>query len=88
MSFLKRIVKAITGSKKAVVALSTFIFGMTAPIARRYGVEISPDDVQLAVIVGSAYIVGQGVADAGKSAEQLRQRVAEEATHAAIHATK
>jgi hypothetical protein len=71
MSVLKRFVKAITGSKKAMVALGTFVFGMVAPSARRHGVDISPDDVDLAIKIGIGYLVGQGLADHGKEAKRL-----------------
>jgi hypothetical protein len=71
MSVLKRFVKAVTSSKKAMVALGTFVFGMVAPSARRAGLDISPADVDLAIKIGIGYIVGQGIADNGKSAKQI-----------------
>jgi hypothetical protein len=71
MNLLKRFVKAITGSKKATTAVATFLFGMLAPVARRYGIDISPGDVDLAIKIGMVYVVGQGLADNGKEAKKL-----------------
>jgi hypothetical protein len=71
MSVLKRFVKAITGSKKAMTSVATFLFALIAPSARRAGIDISPEDVQHAIVIGSAYVVGQGIADHGKEAKRL-----------------
>ena len=61
--------KSLLGSKKAIAA----IVGILLVIARKLGVPLDPDDMLALVTVIAGYLVGQGHADAGKSAEQVRQ---------------
>ena len=49
------------------------LFGILLVIARKLGVPLDPDDMLALVTVIAGYLVGQGLADAGKSAEQVRQ---------------
>ena len=72
MSSLKRFVKAITSSKKAMVSVAAAIFAFIAPTAHRYGVNITPDDVEKGLLVASVYVVGQGIADTGGK-ERVRE---------------
>lgn len=71
MSILKRFVSAIAGSKKAVATVAGALFTLLAPVARRYGVEITEEQVLEVLGLIGAYVIGQGVADHGKEAAKI-----------------
>lgn len=75
MSILRRFAKALTSSKKAMASVVTGIIALVAPTARRHGVDITPEVVEQIIVVGSAYVVGQGIADHGKEAARVNMGI-------------
>ena len=72
MSLIKRFVGAIVGSKKAVATIANVLFVLVvAPVANRFGLGITQDQVLTVVGIGAAYVVGQGWADTGKEAAKI-----------------
>lgn len=62
-----KIIKELFGSKKFCVMLAAALFA----IANKAGLNISEDLVNQIVGLAAAFIVGQGIADAGKGAKQV-----------------
>lgn len=71
MSLLKRFVRAVTSSRKAVASVATGTVALLAPLLRRIGVDITPEQVQQVIVIGSAYVLGQGIADHGVAAAKV-----------------
>jgi uncharacterized membrane protein len=67
MDLIKRFLGAIAGSKKAVAAVSAAVFIFLAPVLTRLGVEVTPEEKADIIKLVIAYLVGQGLADVGKS---------------------
>lgn len=58
-------------SKKLAVFLLSFVVLI---FEEKLGIELSPETKNELIMLTSAYLVGQGVADHGKEAEKQRQR--------------
>lgn len=71
MSILLRFLGAISGSKKATAAVATVAFLFLAPLLTRLGLTITEAEIEKVIVVLSAYLVGQGIADHGKEAAKV-----------------
>ncbi len=60
-------IKELFGSKKFLVMLA----GLVVYLAGRFGFDIDHDALDRIIALVAAYITGQGIADAGKSAAQV-----------------
>lgn len=60
--------RELLSSKKLIVAL----IGVIVALASRVGLDLSTEDVALVVSPIVAFILGQGIADHGKSAAKLK----------------
>lgn len=61
------VIKELLSSKKLVAAL----IGVVVAVGGRLGLDLSTEDVALVVGPIVAYILGQGIADAGKSRAKI-----------------
>lgn len=61
-------IKQLLSSKKAIAAVT----GVLVSVVGRWGLDLPPDAVNQIVGVIAAYILGQGIADAGKEAVRLQ----------------
>ena len=64
------LLKAIFTSKKALTALSA----VTVVVLQHFGIPIDEATVNKLLLVASAYIIGQGIADATKEAEKEKKK--------------
>ena len=62
------LIKQLLSSKKAIAAVT----GVLVSVVGRWGLDLPVDAVNQIVGVIAAYIVGQGIADAGKEAVRLQ----------------
>ena len=62
--------KDMLGSKKAVA----MIVGLVVGFAGKYGLELPTEELTAVLSPVLAYILGQGVADAGKEKARIEQR--------------
>lgn len=76
MEILKRFLAAIAGSKKAVAAVAAVIFVLLAPQLSKLGLEVSKDELETVVQLAICYILGQGLADVGKSKALIEKNAA------------
>jgi hypothetical protein len=58
--------RQLIASKKGVMVIVTAFLVVIAPLAAKFGIEVSEEDKALLVGLVSAYLVGQGIADHGK----------------------
>lgn len=63
-----KLIREVLTSKKAIAA----IVGVIVAFAARYGLELPADAVTQVISPIVAYIIGQGFADFGKSAQQAK----------------
>lgn len=65
------VISDLLNQKKFVVALVALLVQFLAQLAEQFGFEV--DQTQLTMAMGSlyAYIIAQGIADHGKSAQQI-----------------
>lgn len=72
MESVKKFLAAIAGSKKAMATVVGILFTLVvAPIARRYELDVSREDVAMCLGLIVAYVLGQGQADKGKEAAKV-----------------
>lgn len=71
MNWIKKLVAAIAGSKKAVATLAGVVLALLAPLARKVGWELTPSEVEWALLLLASFVVGQGIADVGKERAKI-----------------
>lgn len=71
MEWIKKLIAAIAGSKKAVATLAGVVLSLAAPLARKIGWELTQAEVEWTLIMLASFIVGQGIADAGKEKAKI-----------------
>lgn len=64
---MMKVVRELFSSKKFLVMLAAALFA----IANKAGLHVSEDLVNQIVGLAAAFVVGQGIADAGKEAKKL-----------------
>jgi len=64
---MKAIFRAVFGSKKAVATLAAIIVWALG----RFGLDVSPGELQPIIAALLAYVLGQGLADVGKEARKV-----------------
>lgn len=76
MSVLKRFARALLGSKKAVASAATAVLALAAPVLRRIGIDVTPEQVQQVIVIGVGYVAAQSIADHGKEAAKVHAEAA------------
>lgn len=71
MDRFKKFLADVFTSKKAVAAMVTLL----VIILQAFGLPISEEVIHNILMVVAPYLVGQGIADAGKSAAKIANRV-------------
>ena len=66
---MKKVLSALLHSKKFLATLLAFIVATTATIAEALGVKLPEDSLAAILAPILTYVVGQGIADAGQSAQ-------------------
>lgn len=61
---VKRTVKSMLLSKKFIMA----VMGIVVVVLGHFGIDLNEDQIQMIVGLVMTYIIGQGIADAGKEA--------------------
>lgn len=61
-------------SKKRVAALVAVAFAIFSPLLGKVGIDITETQVAMVVAVLGAFILGQGLADTGKSVALLKKK--------------
>ena len=64
---MKDALKGMAGSKKALAMIA----GLIASLAGKYGLDIPTEELTVVLSPVLAYILGQGVADAGKEKARI-----------------
>lgn len=65
-------VKELFGSKKFLAFLTTALVVVGNKVVGHFGYELDASQVALIVATGSSYIIGQGIADHGSTAAQIK----------------
>jgi uncharacterized membrane protein (DUF441 family) len=68
---MSHLFKQLLTSKKALAAIAGFIVAAVG----RVGLDLDPDAVTQVLAPIVAYIVGQGIADAGKEAMKIQESI-------------
>lgn len=71
METFKNLILGLLGSKKFIATVA----GLIITFAAKYGLNLDPITVQEILAVLIAYIIGQGIADRGKSAAIIQAQV-------------
>lgn len=69
--FIKYALQAIFHSKKASAAMAGVLLTLLAPLASRIGWDLTQDQLLAVLGIIGTYILGQGLADAGKERAKL-----------------
>ena len=74
MNFLKLAMQAIFQSKKATAALAGVLLTLLSPLAHKIGWQLTGDQVASVLVILGSFIIGQGIADAGKERAKIELR--------------
>lgn len=74
MIFFKHAIQAIFQSKKATAALAGVLLTLLSPFAHRIGWQLTGDQVASVLVILGSFIIGQGIADAGKERAKIEMR--------------
>lgn len=69
MSALKAFLLALFASKRALTVLAGLLLTVVNPILVKVGIDVTPDEVAVALQFLGAMVMGAGVADAMKDAK-------------------
>lgn len=74
MNFVKYAFQAIFQSKKATAALAGVLLTLLSPFAHKIGWQLTGDQVASVLVILGSFIIGQGIADAGKERAKIELR--------------
>ena len=74
MKYLKLPFEILSESKKARALIVSVLIVLLAPLAAKLGYVLTSEHLAAIVTLATGYMVGQGISDNGKGAEQLRDR--------------
>lgn len=74
-----KILQSLFQSKKMVALIVGLLLKLLAPLFRKWGYELTVEDVDWAIALIGSYIIGQGIADMGKEKSKVEAIVAGQA---------
>lgn len=71
MNTIKKIISTIASSKKAIATIAGVLLAILSPLARKVGWDLTQSEIEWSLALIASYVVGQGIADAGKEKAKI-----------------